>query len=117
MSERDTLSVLLDMLADALADRMTARLAKPQTPEYATAQNNPLGSARAFLDAGRRGDFAWFKKGRERVAKWSDVTAYMESRAVVSHRRVAPTAAAKQAAPSAQLRAFLDAQRGKQRAA
>ncbi len=49
-----------------------------QAPRYADAKNNPLGTARAFLDAGRRGDFPTFKRSRAIVARWSDVEQYIE---------------------------------------
>lgn len=57
------------------------------TPRYATAKSNPLGSARAFLDAGRRRDFPTFKRGREVVAHWTDVETWIESRKLVPRER------------------------------
>lgn len=50
------------------------------TPRYATADNNPLGSSRAFLDAGRRGDFETFRCARRVTALWTDVEAWIERR-------------------------------------
>jgi hypothetical protein len=50
------------------------------TPRYADAESNPLGSARAFADAARRGDFPTFRRSRRVTAKWSDVEAWIESR-------------------------------------
>jgi hypothetical protein len=73
------LDVLLDVLADRLAERLAAR-AGTSTPRYADAKANPLGSARAFLDAGRAGRFPTFKRGREVVALWADVERSIESR-------------------------------------
>ena len=49
-------------------------------PKHADANNNPLGSSRAFLDAHRRRDFKTFKRGREIVAIWTDVERFIESR-------------------------------------
>lgn len=44
---------------------------------YATAEHNPLGTARGFLNAHRRGAFPTFKQGRTIAARWSDVEAWM----------------------------------------
>jgi hypothetical protein len=65
-----------DLLEDFTARLRTAAA----TPRHADAKHNPLGSARAFLDAGRRGDFPTFKRGREVVALWADVESYIERR-------------------------------------
>jgi hypothetical protein len=73
------LDALLDDLADRLAERLAVR-AGASSPRYADAKHNPLGSARAFLDAARRRDFATFRRGREVVARWADVEAWIESR-------------------------------------
>jgi len=73
------LDALLDDLADRLAERLAAR-AGASSPSYASAKHNPIGSARAFLDAARRGDFATFRRGREVVARWADVEAWLEGR-------------------------------------
>lgn len=74
---------LLDALADALADKLVARVAEklaalqaPPAAQMATARHNPLGSSRAFLDAARAGRFESWRRGREVVARWSDVEAY-----------------------------------------
>jgi hypothetical protein len=74
-----TLGALLDAVADLLAAKVAERLSVPAT-RYADGKANPLGSRRAFLDAARRGDFPSFKRGREVVARWEDVVAYIESR-------------------------------------
>ena len=85
------LTLSLGVLLDALAERIVARLLgsspSPSHPEHADARANPLGSARAFLDAGRRGDFPTFKRGRDIVARWVDVLAYIERRAVARKER------------------------------
>lgn len=91
--------VLLDALADRLAERLVARAAIPQHPEHAGAKHNPLGTARAFLDAGRRGDFPTFKRGREVVARWVDVLAYIERRTLERKPRSAPKSASERPAP------------------
>jgi hypothetical protein len=70
----------VDAVADRFADRIVARIAPASADRFAGAKDNPLGSARAFLDAGRRGDFPTFKRGREVVARWADVLAYIEGR-------------------------------------
>jgi hypothetical protein len=71
--------VLLDTLAERVADKLASRMGKP-AHRYADAKHNPLGAARAFLDAARRGDFASFKRGRVVVARWEDVEGYIETR-------------------------------------
>src|SRR5262245_59505491 len=73
----------LDALLDSFAERVAAELrpfmgAKPA--RYATSQNNPLGSESGFLEAARRGASPSFKRGRNVVARWEDVEAYIESR-------------------------------------
>jgi hypothetical protein len=77
----------LDVLLEGIFQKFEQRLddllsgqAQHQTPRYADAKNNPLGRARAFLDAGRRGEFPTFKRSREVVARWSDVEQYIERR-------------------------------------
>lgn len=77
-----SVGVLLDALAEELAGRLLSRLSVAACPEHASAQHNPLGSARAFLDAGRRGDFPTFKRGRQVVARWNDVLAFIEAREI-----------------------------------
>ncbi|WP_438038635.1 hypothetical protein [Sorangium sp. So ce128] len=52
-------------------------------PRYASSKTNPLGSARAFLDAGRRKNFPTFKRGKEVWALWTDVETWIESRKTV----------------------------------
>ncbi len=93
----DTLfGAFLDAVADRVAERLAARIAPTSTDRFASAKDNPLGSARAFLDAGRRGDFPTFKRGREVVARWADVVARIESRQC---KRKPPPAAPKPAEP------------------
>lgn len=75
------LARFVDLIADAVAEKLAARRPTPAgPPELATARSNPLGSARAFLDAARRGDFPSSRRGREVVATWSDVESYDRSR-------------------------------------
>lgn len=83
---------VLDMLLDELAERVFRKIAQRAhgavvPPRYATAKSNPLGSARAFLDAHRRGEFATFKRGREVVALWTDVETWIESRKAATRER------------------------------
>ncbi|KYF56715.1 hypothetical protein BE04_33570 [Sorangium cellulosum] len=68
--------------AQADAVETGGAVAQP-TPHYATAKSNPLGSARAFLNAHRRGHFHTFKRGREVAALWTDVETWIESRKIV----------------------------------
>ncbi|WP_441291916.1 hypothetical protein ACSRUE_17035 [Sorangium sp. KYC3313] len=83
----DTLDVLArTMRAHADAVEIGGAIAQP-TPRYATAKSNPLGSARTFLEAGRRGHFATFKRGREVVALWTDVETWIESRKLAPRER------------------------------
>jgi hypothetical protein len=70
---------LLDELADRIADRLAVRISQG-AQRYADKDANPYGSARAFLDAARRGDFPTFKRARKVTAKWGDVEAAIESR-------------------------------------
>ncbi|XXY23397.1 hypothetical protein WME88_27675 [Sorangium sp. So ce216] len=70
---------LAAMTAELAADLLEQRLKAPSAPRYATAKSNPLGSGRTFLDAARAGRFPSFKRGREVVALWSDVDAYIMS--------------------------------------
>lgn len=78
---------LLNAIADCVAERIAARIGPNDAGRLATAKNTPLGKERAFLDAGRRGDFPRFKRGREVAARWSDVVAYIESRPCKPARR------------------------------
>jgi hypothetical protein len=83
-----TADIILDTLADALADRvadrvaerLAGRVAPAVPPEMATAKHNPMGNARAFLDAAREGKFPSGRRGREVVALWQDVESYQRSR-------------------------------------
>ncbi|MGK3959911.1 hypothetical protein WMF38_43540 [Sorangium sp. So ce118] len=70
--------------ADAVA---AAGVSAQPTPRYATAKSNPLGSARAFRDAGRTGHFPTFKLGREVAALWTDVETWIESRRIAPRER------------------------------
>lgn len=79
-SEPITLGAVLQLLASAVADELQRRGIVRTADRWADAKENPLGSARAFLDAGRRGDFPTFRRGRETVARWEDVEAYIASR-------------------------------------
>ena len=89
----DTLfGAFLDALADRLADRLVSRIAPDPATRWACAKDNPIGSARAFLDAGRRGDFETCKRGREVVARWADVVAYIEGRECKRKPRPRPAA-------------------------
>lgn len=96
------LDVLLDDLAERLADRLAQRQASGAAPRYADAKTNPLGSARAFLDAARRDAFPSFRRGRNVVALWTDVQGYIESRRRLPRER-------KPADPTEDDRALLEA--------
>jgi hypothetical protein len=110
---RDTARVAVEMLLDALADRIAERLATRIAPDpstrWATARDNPLGSARAFLDAGRRGDFPTSKRGREVVARWTDVDEYIAGRKCPRKARSRPAAPAEPIEADARRRAQLAA--------
>lgn len=87
--------------ADEIVERTARRVVEllqaagsVPNPKHADANNNPLGSARAFLDAHRRGDFPTFKRGREIVALWTDVERYIESRPAAPRAVAAPAPAA-----------------------
>jgi hypothetical protein len=71
---------LLTELAARVVDELAERQARGAVSRYATASNNPIGSPRAFLDAGRAGKFRTFKRGRQVCALWADVEHWIESR-------------------------------------
>ncbi|NUQ76819.1 MAG: hypothetical protein HUU21_25065 [Polyangiaceae bacterium] len=83
------LDALLDELADRVAERITQRIGKgiptASGSEYYSANNNPLGSQRAFLDAARRKDFPSFKPGRTVLARREDVDRWIESHPRTRH--------------------------------
>jgi len=85
------LDALLSELAARVADELVKRGAAGAVPHYATAKNNPIGSARAFLDAARARKFQSFKRGREVCAIWVDVEAWIESRKLAPRKRADPT--------------------------
>jgi hypothetical protein len=78
-TDTNPIETFIDVLAERIAAKITARDV-PTIPRYATAKANPIGSERAFLDAGRRGAFPTFKLGRQVAARWEDVERYVESR-------------------------------------
>lgn len=84
---------MIDLLINEIADRVVARLAEqavaPHT-HYASARVNPLGSPRAFLDAARANAFPNYRRGRNVVARWCDVEAWIESRRRPARERVSP---------------------------
>jgi hypothetical protein len=73
-------AALAQVVAGAVARAVEERLRAEMAPTYATAKHNPLGSARSFLDAARRGDFRSHKVGREVRALWTDVDSYIQTR-------------------------------------
>lgn len=83
---------LLCVLADLIAERLAERAAPDPAARFASAKDNPLGTPRAFLDAARRGDFRTFRRGREVVARWADVVAYIEGRECKRKPRPRPAA-------------------------
>lgn len=66
-------------VVDAVVESLS-HVATDLVTRWATANDNPLGSPRSFLDAGRRGDFPTCKRGREIAARWVDVDAYIAGR-------------------------------------
>ena len=87
--EVESLTALAALSQMSLADFVqviAGALGRASAPKYADALNNPLGSERAFLDAGRAGRFPTFRRSRRVTALWSDVEAWSESRAI--HRPV-----------------------------
>ncbi|WP_437606287.1 hypothetical protein WMF20_35540 [Sorangium sp. So ce834] len=67
------------MAAELAADLLTDRLKVSPAPRYATARENPLGSARAFREAAAAGAFKTFRRGKQAAALWEDVEAWMVS--------------------------------------
>lgn len=80
VSIESALRLLVQAVAAEVVPQVVRELNATSTPMFATAKDNPLGSARAFLDAARSDRFPSFMKGRERCARWSDVLSYIESR-------------------------------------
>jgi hypothetical protein len=92
---KDIAAALLELgLVDLVAAKLAAHTAAaaPSPPRYADGDNNPMGSARAFLDAGRRGDFPTFRVARKVTALWSDVLASIEAKKKISARASASAA-------------------------
>jgi hypothetical protein len=100
---------------ERLAKLVAAELAPLlRPPEFANAKNNPLRNERAFLDAGRRGDFPTFRAAdRQIVARWSDVLAYIESRPIPRRRRPRVLPANETLDPSALLDEVMSQSRGR----
>lgn len=70
-------ALIVQGVADELDRRQAARAAPMR---WATARDNPLGSAFTFLAAGRWGEFEVFKVGRQVRARWDDVEAFIGRR-------------------------------------
>jgi hypothetical protein len=70
---------LIEVLRDAALEAFREAAAEERKPKFATSKHNPLGNARKFLDAGRRKAFPMRRVGRDNVALWVDVEAYMQS--------------------------------------
>lgn len=66
-------------LLDAFAERVAQRLASAASPRNAfyDAKVNPMKSARAFLNAARRGAFPSYRVGRKVLALASDVDGWI----------------------------------------
>jgi hypothetical protein len=85
------IEIIVRKAAELAAEIIVARLRHEPglgAPLYATAQHNPLGSKRAFLNAARAKKFTTFKRGRNVAAMWSDVDAWM--RQCPEQRRESP---------------------------
>ncbi len=78
-------SALLERFADLLAQRLRANSAG--SDGYYTTKSNPLGSARAFRDAARRGHFPSFKLVRMVAAKKTDGEDERRSQALACVRK------------------------------
>lgn len=78
----ETCTLDLKPIVNAIVEAITSRIgsASPHEETFCHSRNNPLGSARAFLNAARRGDFASFRAGRRVLARRSDVEAWILSR-------------------------------------
>jgi predicted GIY-YIG superfamily endonuclease len=68
---------LEEVVIDAARIATEQLVSQRETPRYATAKSNPLGSARSFLNAHRAGKFRTFMRGREVAAIWKDVERWM----------------------------------------
>lgn len=83
----DQAAELVERTARRVVELLRADVPAP-APRYADAKDNPLGSARAFADAARRGDFPTFRRSRRVTALWTDVEAWIQSRPAMRSRRV-----------------------------
>lgn len=72
------LKPIVNAIVEAITDRIGSASLREET--FCHSRNNPLGSARAFLNAARRGDFPSFRAGRRVLARRSDVEAWILSR-------------------------------------
>jgi hypothetical protein len=77
---------LVAVMAAELAAKIIEERSRSQGSRYATAKHNPMGSPRRFRDAARAGKFPARQVGREIMAKWEDVEAYIESMPVPASR-------------------------------
>lgn len=73
-----TYAALAKLEAEEAGVVVQAQAVTGPTALYATADHNPLGSPRAFLNAHRRGAFPTFRRGRTIAARWTDVEAWMQ---------------------------------------
>ena len=73
-----TYAALAKLEAEEAGVVVQAQAVTGPTALYATADHNPLGSPRAFLNAHRRNAFPTFKRGRTIAARWTDVEAWMQ---------------------------------------
>lgn len=74
------LQACTNLAAHLAANIVEERLRGTQVERYATARENPLGSASDFRKAAAAAAFPTFRRGKGTAAKWSDVEAYMTSR-------------------------------------
>jgi hypothetical protein len=77
----DQAQEIVERTARRVVELLQAGTAAASTAtRYADSLDNPLGSARAFADAARRGDFPTFRKSRRVTALWTDVETWIQSR-------------------------------------
>jgi hypothetical protein len=79
-SKRARVANLLAELVELLVEDAPPKSDAGAVRYYTTGGNHPFPSDRAFLDAGRRGDFATYRLGRRTAARVEDVHAAIEAK-------------------------------------
>ena len=73
------LAALIDMIAVGVAAKLGAAPGQGEASRYYSADDNPLGGRRAFLDAVKRDAFPAFRAGKRVLARREDVHRWIEA--------------------------------------